>query len=505
MMNNGTISLADAKRVLRRYWWMLPISMVVLGCVGYGLTKVLPKKYTSSTTVLVEQPVVPADYVRPVVQEDLHNHLASMQAEILSSSRLQPIIEKFDLFPDQRGQVSNEALQGQLRKSIDVELMQPMLGAVNRQPPGFHVSVTFNNPKQAQEICNEVTDMFMKENEKSRIGKAVVTTSFLSDQLTQAKEKLDEQDAKLADFKRKYLGSLPEEEGSNLSLLNGLESQLEATTQAVNRAQQDKTFNETLLSQQEANWKSMLNGGQQNPETQEQQLAALQEQYNSVLLRYKPEYPDAMKLKAQIDDLQRRMADGETAKPTTTSIVPQHEPAQLQSLRAKIKQDDLSIAELTKKQAQIQEQSRLLQGRIQASPMVEEQFKELNRNYQTAQQSYDQLLKNKTDAAMATQLEQQQQSETFQVLDKPNYPALPSFPNVLAFTGGGFGGGLVFGLAILYLIAMTDKAMYSERDVETCLKLPVLTVVPSLDQTMSRKSKEVRHPKRYEPSMALKA
>jgi polysaccharide chain length determinant protein (PEP-CTERM system associated) len=505
MMNNGTISLADAKRVLRKYWWVLPISMVVLGCVGYGLTKVLPKKYKSSTTVLVEQPVVPADYVRPVVQEDLHNHLASMQAEILSSSRLQPIIEKFDLYPDERGQVSNEALQGQLRKSIDVELMQPMLGAVNRQPPGFHVSVTFDNPKQAQEICNEVTDMFMKENEKSRIGKAVVTTSFLGDQLAQAKEKLDEQDAKLADFKRKYLGSLPEEEGSNLSLLNGLESQLEATTQAVNRAQQDKTFNETLLSQQEANWKSMLNGGQQNPETQEQQLAALQEQYNSVLLRYKPEYPDAMKLKAQIEDLQRRMAEGETAKPTTTAVVPQHEPAQLQSLRAKIKQDDLSIAELTKKQAQIQEQSRLLQGRIQASPMVEEQFKELNRNYQTAQQMYDQLLKNKTDAAMATQLEQQQQSETFQVLDKPNYPALPSFPNVLAFTGGGFGGGLIVGLAILYLVAMTDKAMYSERDVETCLKLPVLTVVPSLDQTMSRKSKEAKHPRSYEPSMALKA
>jgi polysaccharide chain length determinant protein (PEP-CTERM system associated) len=505
MMNNGTISLADAKRVLRKYWWVLPISMVVLGCVGYGLTKVLPKKYKSSTTVLVEQPVVPPDYVRPVVQEDLHNHLASMQAQVLSSSRLQPIIEKFNLYPDQRGQVSSEVLQGQLRKAIDVELMQPMLGAVNRQPPGFHVSVTFDDPKQAQEICNEVTDMFIKENEKGRIGKAEVTTTFLGDQLTQAKEKLDEQDAKLADFKRKYLGSLPEEEGANLNLLNGLDSQLEATTQGVNRAQQDKAFNETLLNQQETNWKSMLNGGQLNPETQEQQLAALQEQYNSLLLRYKPEYPDAMKLKAQIEDLQRRMADGETAKPTTTSAVPQHEPAQLQSLRAKIKQDELTIAELSKRQTQIQEQSRLLQGRIQASPMVEEQFKELNRNYQTAQQMYDQLLKNKTDAAMATQLEQQQQSETFQVLDKPSYSATPSFPNVLQFTGGGFGGGLVFGLAILYLVAMTDKAMYSERDVETCLKLPVLTVVPSLDQTMSRKSKEVRHPKRYEPSMALKA
>jgi polysaccharide chain length determinant protein (PEP-CTERM system associated) len=510
MMNNGTISLADAKRVLRRYWWILPLSTLCVGALGFVATRVLPKKYKSSTTVLVEQPVVPPDYVRPVVQEDLHNHLASMQAQVLSSSRLQPIIEKFNLFPDQRGLVGNEALQSQLRKAIDVELMQPMLGSVSRQPPGFHVSVTFDNPRQAQQICNEVTDMFIKENEKGRLGKAEVTTSFLGDQVTQAKAKLDEQDAKLADFKRKYLGSLPEEEQANLNLLNGLNTQLEANTQAINRAQQDKTLNDALLSQQELNWKSMQAGGvEQSPDTQEAQLAALKQQLHDMLLRYQPEHPDVIKLKSQVEDLERRLSEAPatppTPPPTSASGKTPREPAQLLALRAKIKQDDLTIADLTRRQGQLQGQIGVLQGRVQASPMVEEQFKELNRNYQTAQQIYDQLLKNQSDAAMATQLEQQQQSETFQVLDKPDLPTEPSFPNVLVFTGGGLGGGLVFGFAILYLIAMTDKALYSERDVEICLKLPVLTVVPSLDRTMSRKAKELKQPGNYEPSMALKA
>src|SRR5208282_6681201 len=124
---------------------------------------------------------------------------------------------------------------------------------------------------------------------------------------------LDEQDAKLAQFKRQYLGTLPEEEQSNLSLMTGMNSQLEATTQSLSRAQEDKAINETLLSQQEANWKATLSGGQ-NPDTMEQQLAALQEQLSSLLLRYTPQHPDVLKLKSAIEALKRRMAEDPSTK-----------------------------------------------------------------------------------------------------------------------------------------------------------------------------------------------
>src|SRR5438445_497019 len=74
-------------------------TMSLLGIVGLVATLVLPKKYTSTTIVLVEQPTVPVDIVKPVVTNDLNQRLASMKEEILSRSRLQPIIEKFNLYP----------------------------------------------------------------------------------------------------------------------------------------------------------------------------------------------------------------------------------------------------------------------------------------------------------------------------------------------------------------------------------------------------------------------
>jgi len=481
MVRNGEINFSDIKRMLKRHWWIPAVTTLMLGAVGLVATMVLPKKFTSTTTVLVEQPTVPTDIIKPVVTDDLNHRLASMKEQIFSTSRMQPIIEKLNLFPEQRRQGKTDEIVDRLRKSVEVELMQPMTGSLNRQPPGFHVSVTFDNPYLAQQICTEVTSMFYEQNAKRREQQSAETTQFLSQQLESAKVKLDEQDSKLAQFKRQYIGSLPEEEQTNLSLLNGLNTQLDAATQAISRAHQDRVGTEAMLSSQEAMWKASQSG-QQSPETQEQQLALLQDQLTALLSKYTPEHPDVVKLKSQIEEMKKRIStEPSTRSAMSSTQAALHEPPQLLQLRAKIKQDELNISDLSKRQTQIQDQIRVLQGRVQASPMVEQQFKELTRNYQTALDIYNELLKKRENSAMATDLEHQQESETFRVLDAPSLPLTPSFPKKVVFVGGGLAGGLLLGLGIMYLLAMSDKAMYTERDIETCLKLPVLVMVQSFD------------------------
>src|SRR5260221_10374858 len=112
---------------------------------------------------------------------------------------------------------------------------------------------------------------------------------------------------------------------------------------------------------------------------------------------------------------------------------------------------------------------------------MEQPFKEIERSYQSALEFYNGLLKSRDTAGMASDLEHQQQSEQFKVLDPPTLPNSPSFPKKSYFAGGGLGGGLVLGLGIVYLIAASDKSLYTERDVEISLRLPVLALVPTLD------------------------
>jgi polysaccharide chain length determinant protein (PEP-CTERM system associated) len=504
MVRNGEFSVADAKRVFRRFWWIPVIAMVVLGSIGFGATKVLTKKYTSTTSVLVEMPAVSADYVPPVMNDDFNQRLASMKSQVLSSSRLQPLIEKFNLYADERSAVPMEALEDRLRKAVEVTLLTPMQGASVRQPPGFQVAVTFEDPQIAQKICAEMTSMFMKQNVEIKLGVAKDTTQFLGEQVDQAKAKLDEQDAKLAQFKQKNLGVLPEEVDRNLSMIATLNTQLETNNQAIARAQQDKTITESLLAQAEQTW-NLAKSGTASPETQEQQLASLQEQYNSLLLRYTAEHPDVVKLRNQLEDLKRRIAeDPGTKGAMTPTQAKMHEPPQLLQYRNRIKDDDFSVAEMTKRQSQIQQQIGVLQARVQMSPMIEEQLKELMRSYQTAQEFYNDLLKKRANSSMATELETQQQSGNFRVLDPPSLPTEPSFPKLPIFLGGGVGAGLALGLGLLYLLAAMDHAMYNERDVEIALKLPVLTMVPSLEHSFGPKSAKTVNAGKFE-SAVLKA
>ena len=479
MAATGELTVADAKRVFRRYWWILPISSVLLSSLGYVATKVLPKRYTSQTMVLVDQPQVSTKLIDPVVTDDLNRRLATMQEQILSRTRLEPIIEHFNLYSADRGRVHMDDLIERLRGAIAIKPVESMQGTGGRGLPGFYILATFDNPQLAKDVCTEITSMFLEQSARQTETQATQTKVFLDEQVAEAKKALDAQDEKLAIFKQQHAGALPEQASSTLGMLTNLNSQLEANTQSLSRAQQEKTFNESLLAQEEANWKARQTGAQ-NLETADQQLGALQDQLTALLAKYTPDHPDVIKLEGQIAELKKRMAEPPKTPTVTASTPSVHEPPQIQQLRAKIRQNDQNIADLTRQQAQIQGQTRQLQGQLQAMPMVEQQSKEMMRNYQTASAFYEEMLKKSQTSGVQKDLVAGQNSEQFRVYDPPSLPMKPSFPRKMYFVGGGFGGGLALGVGILALLALLDKTIHTEKEAELCLKLPVLTVVPTL-------------------------
>ena len=484
MLHNGEVTVTEAKRMLRGYWWILPLAVVLCGASGFGVATVMPKRYTSQTTLLIDDSTLPNDYVK--ADNDLNRRLASMQSQIMSRASLQPIIDKLGLYAGERQRLRVEDLVQRLAAAITVKPLESTPGTQNQSLPGFNLSVNFNDPRIAQQICNEITSMLMQHNAREREQHAAQATSFLSEQLKSAKHKLDEQDANLAQFKRRYLGSLPEEQQANLNLLTGMNAQLEANVQALARAHQDKAFNESLLSQQQASLAMSRLG--QNTENDESQLTGLQEQLMALRARYTPEHPDVVKLEAQLEELKKRIASASKAgrKGVGENVVAGPEPAQVQQLRAKLRQEELNIADLTKRQAQIQDQIRSLQARLEASPVVEQQLKEISRNYQTAFDFYNDLLRKRNQSAMASDLQHQEESAEFRILDPPSLPNKPSFPKRTHFAAGGAAAGLVLGFGIMYLIAAFDKSMHTASDVEMCLRLPVLAMVPKLAMSTSQ-------------------
>src|SRR5215831_14568623 len=128
MIRNGEINMSEVKRILRKYWWILPLTLVSGGALGLGATMVLPKRFTSQSRVQIHEQSVSQELVKPVLTEATNARVASMQEEILSRTQLQAIIEKLGLYPNERGKLNMEDLVFNLRKAIEVTAPDTVLG-----------------------------------------------------------------------------------------------------------------------------------------------------------------------------------------------------------------------------------------------------------------------------------------------------------------------------------------------------------------------------------------
>jgi len=196
-------------------------------------------------------------------------------------------------------------------------------------------------------------------------------------------------------------------------------------------------------------------------------------------LQYTPDYPDVVAISRKIADLQAEIAraSAEPAPVPATSTATRSDPPRLLQLKAQLRAAQASMANTKQEQARIEQQIRTYQARIESRPQVEEQYKQVTRDHETALEFYNSLLKKMNESSMATALEQRQQGEQFRVLDPANLPDEPTFPNPFVFAGGGFAGGLFLGLLFAALLEYRDTSLRNERDIWAFTKLPTLAVI----------------------------
>lgn len=476
MLGHRTLTPEDFGTILKKRGWMILLPALVLAIVGFGITFFVPPQYVSQTLVLVEQQKVPDEYVKPVVDQDLSGRLASMKEQILSRSRLQPIIERLNLYGGKRKGMDERI--DLVRKDITITPIHSDIARAGGLP-GFFIAFKSSDAHTAQQVCGEITSLFVSENLHAREASAEGTTDFLKSQLADAKRNLDEQDAKLASFQMSNAGRLPGEEATNMNMLSSLNSQLDAATQGLSRMEQDKTYMEALLAQQIRELPTATESGKLAPVVQQSEMDSLLAQEADLTARYTADYPDVVAVRRKISDLRKQMAStpAPSAPSSAAPKVNRPEPATVQQLRAQLRAMEQAITSKRAEQSAITGRIGDYQSRIHASPMVQEEFKNVTRDYQTAQAFYDDLLKKMNQSKMATDLERRQQGEQFRVMDEPNLPDQPSFPKKSIFTLGGLGAGLLFGLLIVGWVEYRDTALRSERDIWAFTKLPTLAVI----------------------------
>jgi polysaccharide chain length determinant protein (PEP-CTERM system associated) len=467
MLGHRDLTMEDYADILRRRFWLILTSASVFLGIGVGFAYLIPPQYQSQTLVLIQQQKVPEDYVKPVVEEDLSARLASMREQILSRSRIEPIIKRFDLFAG-----VGASMDARVEKTQQAIGIKPIPSGSSGMP-GFYVTFKARDPRTAQRVCGEITSLFVSENLNAREQSAEGTTEFLKQQLNDSKKNLDEQDARL-----------PEQEQSNANTLQALTTQLDAVTQSLSRQQQDVTFLQAMVAQQThdlQNTEPAAAGAAVDERKTE--LKALIQRKQALEAQYTPDHPDVVEVSRKIADLQAEIArsSAEPAPAPAAPVVNRPDPPQLQQLKAQLRAAQQAMVDAKQQQAGIEQQIRNYESRIESSPQVEEEYKQITRDHETALEFYNSLLKKMNESSMATALEQQQQGEQFLVMDAPNLPEAPIAPKRIVFAGGGLAAGLMLGLLLAGLLEYRDTSLRNERDIWAFTKLSTLAVISHID------------------------
>jgi succinoglycan biosynthesis transport protein ExoP len=486
--SNELPSFTEIKGIVRRRRWQFLVPFFCGWALVWGASWLIPSTYRSGTLILVEQPSVPEKYVVSNIDSDIQHQLDSITQQILSRTRLVRIIDHLGLYAQDRKHKSPDDLVEKMRRDIEIELSH----GDDRKLSAFNIYYESRDPKMAQLATAELANLFITENLEQREKRSENTTNFLEDQVDQARAKLAEQEAKVRVFKDQHLGELPTQTQSNLQILAGLQSQVQANEDSLNRAKQQNTYLESLISQYRTmdHGSKPGEGGSAKLGEVDRELDQLKAQLADLTSHYTDKHPDVRKTKEQIARTEQMRARivADMNSPASNSNPQSAAPTQLDPKSAPLLELESQLKanrlEITNREAEIKdEENKILQyqGRLNMAPVMEQQFADITRDYDQSKADYESLLKKKNESEMSTDLEKTQQGEHFRMLDPPNLPVKPYKPNRLLLCGAGLAVGLVLGGGFAFGQEKLSGKIYSEREIKKLVPFDVIAEIPPIE------------------------
>src|SRR5437763_5453924 len=446
-----------------------------------GATWSIPAMYRSETLIIVEQQKVPEHYVVPNVAADLQQRLQSMTKQILSRTRLQGIIQTVHLYTGEQGVADPESMVERMRQDIKIDLV-PTPGRPG-ELTAFKISYSARTPMLAQQVTGELTSLFIEENLRNRQQQSEDTTAFLQNQLEDARKDLAQQEQRLREFKTKYLGQLPEQLQSNVQILAGLQAQLQAASEARDHAQQQKLYLESLVQQNRALRSANADSASAAPSSLDDELDKLKAQYADLSTRYTENHPDVLRLKQQIASTEKLKkqsdADVKAGKGSSTATR-MAQVGTIAQVEGQLKANELEISNRTDEVKRVQGEIDQYRGRLNLTPVREEELSAITRDHEQSKENYQSLLAKKMQSELATNLEKRQQGEQFRIIDPPSLPRKPYFPDRFKMSLAGIALGLVLALGLTAAMETVAPRIHKEEDLCDLIPAPVLAAIPSL-------------------------
>ena len=450
------LSLADYFEIVKRRRWLLILPALAVFAIVAVVAALLPNKYESRATILIEQPDIGADLVRSTVRGSQFQQLQIVGQRVLSRSRLLELIEKHDLYVEERAIMPMDDVVGLMRGDIQLQAVRgdPLRGRVPEGSIAFTLSYESRSPEQARQIVAELTEMFMSENTRQRQMAAQETTRFLGQEADRLAQQVAEVEGRLATFREANRHSLPEMQDLNLNLLQRREDEL------LRNEQDLRALNERL-SQIE----SQL--AQTSPSRYLERVRALEAEYASLAAMYTERHPDRLRTQRELESL-RAEAGGNVNNP------------EYDRLRNQLQAALGERRSLLAARADVQEKIGELEQRLSNASLIEGDYRVLTRDHDAAVTQLRDLRGKMLQAQLGESLEEGGKAERFALIQPASLPISPSSPNRPALLFMGFVLALGGGVGTVFARESLDSSVHGPNGVLRATGMPPLAMIPHI-------------------------
>jgi capsular exopolysaccharide synthesis family protein len=464
------VTWRDWLRVLsKRRWVAIGVFLSCFSAALFG-SLLMPPKYSASTTIQLDRNtvrVVEQGNVTPTETSD--REFFQTQYQLLQSRALaERVVSRLDLATNEAflGHsssflskiVTSLSGKGSGESAVSVTVARRMavgivMANTSVEPVKNSRLVTVryvaSTPNLAQSIANALAEGFVSSNLDRRIEATTYAKTYLEDQLQEMKLKLEESDRVLLDFAQK-----------EQIVSVGERSSLTETNMATANASLGSAINQRIQAEQlwrQAESASGLGLPQFLNSTVIQGLRAkrsdLSSEYKDKLSFFKPGYPDIVKIKSKMDEIDR-LINAEVAL-VKGSLHSAYQAARNQEEQIATQLDVLKAESLELQRKAIQ-------------------YNILKREAETNRSIYDGLLHRYKEVAVAGGVG----ANNISIVDRAEMPGAPSSPRVLLNVGIGGLLGLICGVGAALLREYIDDTLKSGEELERVTGLPVLGVVP---------------------------
>ena len=525
-------SLADWIRAVKRRKTAVIVTASFLIVVSTLLAFLLPAKYQSAGTILIEQQEIPQDFVRSTITTFADQRLQVIKQRVMTSTNLFKIIDKFNLYQAMLAKEPREVVLEEIREAISLDfisadVIDPRSGRPVQATIAFKVSYEHESPTLAHKVANEITGLFLNENIKERTQKAQDATKFLEDEADKLEGEINKLEENLADFKTGNVEKLPELVSMNLNLMDRTDQEIKQIDQQLRTLRERQIYLQSELAQMNpsqslyseqgerllgsgdrlkilkielaqlsgiysANHPDILrtkreiaslekDSGQNGTGLKEinTELQLLKQRLQEAELKYSSNHPDVKSLKRSIKSLEatRSSVNSNVTHKLNTSDI--SNPAYSQLL-AQLDASKSEINSLKVTRSSLQTKMQMLERRLIESPEVERKYRALVRDYDNARAKYTDVRAKLSEAKIGESLELGKQSERFTIIEPPLLPEKPVSPNRPAILILGMLLSGIAALGVVLLRESMDDAIYDRSTVLQLTGYMPIAVLPTM-------------------------